>query len=79
MNLGLDTTWLDLQKWIGRFTVKIHFPNIKIGHFTNLDNEKWVGIKLEFNTDIHFDSYDYGYVISFIILGFGISINKVSV
>lgn len=79
MNIGFDSTWLDLHKWVGKYTVKIHFPNIKIGFFKNYEDERWVGVKVEFNSDIHFNSYDYGYVFSIVILGFGISINKVLV
>ena len=79
MNFGFDTTWIDFSKWIGRYIVKIHIPNIKIGFIQDkFECEKWVGIKAEFTTDIHFESYDYGFVFSFVLLGLGISINRMS-
>ena len=79
MNIGFDTTWVDFSKWIGKYIVKIHFPNIKIGYLENkFEEERWIGIKADFVTDVHLEKYDYGFVFSLIVLGFGISINKVS-
>lgn len=78
MNIGFDTTWFDLQKWIGKYVIKIHFPNVLLGIFTGKE-EKFIGFKFQINSDVSFEKYDYGYVLNFIILGFGISINRVNV
>jgi len=79
MNLGFDTTWIDFSKWVGKLIVRVHLPNIQIGFIHDkFEEEKWFGIKAEFTTDIHFESYDYGFLFNFIVAGFGISVNKVS-
>jgi hypothetical protein len=78
MNFGFDTGWLDLQKWIGKYIIRIHFPNLKIGLILNsIENEKFFGIRLQINNEIFIEKYDYGFVACFVILGFGISVNKV--
>lgn len=80
MNFGFDTTWLFLQKWIGRCIIRIHFPSLKFGIFTNkFENEKFVGLKLLLNNELYYEKYDYGFVFNIIIFGFGFSINRVNV
>jgi hypothetical protein len=78
MNVGIET--FSIYRCFNRFSLQVFFPKIKIGYFYGKnEEEKWYGIKIDFVNDIHFEVYDYGWLFSFIFLGFGIIINKYNV
>ena len=69
-----------IQKHLNSYIIYFICPEIKVGYFENNDiDEKWLGIRCTINNDIHFVRYDFGWLFSFVVLGFGIKINKVNI
>lgn len=43
------------------------------------DDSKWIGFKLSLTTNISFETYDYGKIFTFAILGLGFRIGKYNI
>lgn len=76
MKLGFEIN--SFSKFFGNFFIELVFPKVKLGLLRDRyeRDEIWAGIQLTINNDIHYEKYDYGFVFCFVILGFGIIINK---
>jgi hypothetical protein len=73
--------------WITKsVSLKLTFPTIDLGIKNNPDDmfepykfndiPKWIGFKLKCDTDVSFESYEYGRIWTFKILGLGIVLAK---
>ena len=78
MKLGFEIS--HIQKHLNSYIIYFICPEIRVGYLENYYiDEKWFGIKLTIKNDIHFERYDYGWLFSFVVLGFGIKINKIDI
>ena len=70
--------------WLARnVSLRLTFPTVDLGIKNNPhdlfefnDNPKWMGFKLNCDTNISFESYDYGRIWTFKVLGLGIVLSK---
>lgn len=68
--------------------IEIILPATNLGYFEYLDmlpesswdnDSKWIGFKLNLMTNISFETYDYGKIFTFAILGLGFRISKYNI
>ena len=68
--------------------VDIILPATNLGYFEYVnmlsessfdDDSKWIGFKLNLMTNISFETYDYGKIFTFAILGLGFRIGKYNI
>lgn len=68
--------------------IDIILPATNLGYFEYVnmlsessfdDDSKWIGFKLNLMTNISFETYDYGKIFTFAILGLGFRIAKYNI
>lgn len=68
--------------------IDIILPATNLGYFEYVnmlsessfdDDSKWIGFKLNLMTNISFETYDYGKIFTFAILGLGFRIGKYNI
>lgn len=71
-----------------RMTIDILLPATSLGYIEYMDrlpeanwedDSQWFGFKLNLMTNISFESYDYGKIFTFAILGLGFRISKYNI
>ena len=69
-------------------TIDILLPATSLGYIEYMDrlpeanwedDSKWIGFKLNLMTNISFETYDYGKIFTFAILGLGFRISKFNI
>ena len=90
MKLGLHIDWCK-GRLFGRdnnLEISVFLPNISLGYIEYVDmlpesnwddDSKWFGFKLNLMTNISFESYEYGKIFTFAILGLGFRISKYNI
>jgi hypothetical protein len=85
MKLGIQIPFSKGWKVGKNITIDILLPATTLGYFEYVDmlpesnwddDSKWFGFKLNLMTNISFESYDYGKIFTFGILGLGFRISK---
>ena len=77
MRVGLHIDWC-ISRWFGRrnnLEIKIFLPTITFG-INNDYESKWCGFVFNLKTDISFESYEYGKILSLILFGFGVKVSE---
>ena len=76
MKLFLNTK--ELNFYFKNFFLTLYIPKLKVGYRKNFseDEDIWVGIEFNIKNEISYERYEYGKIIGFIILGFGVKITK---
>lgn len=78
MKIGIETS--SVYRCFKKYNCQLFFPKIKIGYFHDkYEGERWVGFNVTLINDVHFEIYDYGWIFSFVLLGFGFIINRYNV
>lgn len=79
MRMGFEISQTSCR--IGSYHVDLICPHIRVGYFgdTYCAEERWVGVQLNFKNNLSYEQYDYGWVLCMVLLGFGISINKLCI
>ena len=90
MKFGIQITQ-SREWWLGKskdWTIGVILPATTLGYFEYVDmlpesnwddDSKWFGFKLNLMTNISFESYDYGKIFTFAILGLGFRISKFNI
>ena len=72
--------------WLGKskdWTIGVILPATSLGYIEYMDNweidTKWFGFKLNLMTNISLESYEYGKIFTFAILGLGFRISKYNI
>jgi hypothetical protein len=87
MKFGLQVN-LNRDWWLGKskdWSIAILLPAISFGYHTPNDSiyndidSKWFGFKLKLTSDISFESYEYGKIFTFCILGCGFRISRYNI
>jgi hypothetical protein len=76
MRIGLKASQTSYR--VGNYHIDLVCPDIRIGYFgdTYYTDEKWMGVQLNLRNNLSYEQYDYGWVLCMVLLGFGVSINK---
>lgn len=76
MRIGLKTS--QASYCVGSYHIDLVCPDIRIGYFGDAyyTDGKWLGVQLNFKNNLSYERYDYGWVFCMVLLGFGVSINK---
>ncbi|NBP55936.1 hypothetical protein EBU71_05265 [bacterium] len=72
--------------WLGKsndWSIGVILPATSLGYIEYMDNwdidTKWFGFKLNLMTNISLESYEYGKIFTFAILGLGFRISKFNI
>lgn len=80
MKFGIQIP-LSRDWWLGkRTTIGVILPATSLGLIDFYDDDsKWFGFKLNLMTNISFESYEYGKIFTFCILGCGFRISRYNI